>query len=440
VITFPASPPQQTPGPPRVDEFEPAFWRRVARLQEAHRQLWWSTDDQTPRLGVRIDPHRQWANARRTRGFIDGMADTMRSYPEGGSGRRAAAESIKATVREYAAVCLGWSAGEQQLFLSDDSFRVTQEFAQEARRFDADIQAEALFQALRNVWIMNGIQVVLGRPLELTPAVFAYSLLYPYTDNPLDSPELDTTTKRAHSERLARRLRGARLEPVDTNEDKVFRLVALIERQYPRPAHPQVYLGLLAIHRAQYHSLDQHGRPAHHETDILGLSLAKGGASVLADGYLVAGVLGDAEAEFLFGYGVMLQLLDDLQDVGADREAGHMTVFSQTADGWPLDPFTIRLLDFMGRVLDSGAARFDRPRAQSLWMAIRRNCTHLLLQAVASNRGRFTAELVQTLESRSPLPFAALDALRRRAERRHHAIKKTWGKKGLGLSVWETLG
>ena len=286
-------------------------------------------------------------------------------------------ESIKARIRTYATACLGWSSGEQQLFFSDAAFGITQEFAREARRFDADVQTEALFQAMRNVWIMNGLQILLDRPLELTPAVFAYSMLYPYTDNPLDGPEIDGATTRAHNERLTQRLSGMRREPVDANEHTVDRLVAMIEGQYPRRDFPEVYLGLLAINRAQCRSLGQHGRPSPYETDILGISLAKGGSSFLADGYLVAGALSDTEAEFLFGYGALLQFLDDLQDVGPDREAGHMTVFSQTAEGWPLDRITTYLLGFMDCILESGAHRFDGPRCQSLWIAIRRNCTHL---------------------------------------------------------------
>jgi len=378
-------------------------------------------------------------NERHTRTFIDGIADTVRAFPGAPGDRAAAKESIKARIRQYVTTCLGWSPGEQQLFFSDDAFRVTQEFAQEARRFDVDVQVEPLFQALRNVWIMNGLQILLGRPMELTPAVFAYSLLYPYTDNPLDAMEIDDATKRARAERLARRLRGARLEPVDANEHKVSQLVGMIEGQYPRNDFPAVYLGLLAIHRAQCRSLDQHGRQSPYETDILGISLAKGGTSVLADGYLVAGALSDAESEFLFGFGTLLQFLDDLQDVGPDRDAGHMTIFSQTVEGWPLDRITTRLLDFMDRILNSGASRFDGPRCQSLWLAIRRNCTHLLLQAVATNRSLFTSELVKTFESHSPLPFASLGTLRRRTKRRHDKIKRTWAKQGVDLLVWEML-
>ena len=183
----------------------------------------------------------------------------------------------------------------------------------------------------------------------------------------------------------------------------MFRLVEMIEGQYPRPVFPDVYLGLLAIHRGQCRSLDQQGGASRGDIDVLSISLAKGGSSVLADGYLVAGSLTDAEAEFLFGYGTLLQLLDDLQDVTADRAAGHVTIFSRVADGRPLDPVAIRLLNFMDRILEAGAVRFDGARCRSLWRAIRRNCIHLLLQAVANNRRLFTAKLASRIR-RSPSP------------------------------------
>lgn len=48
------------------------------------------------------------------------------------------------------------------------------------------------------------------------------------------------------------------------------------------------------------------------ELETLTVYLAKGGASVLADGYLVAGKLTKDQEYFLFGYGAYLQLLDDI--------------------------------------------------------------------------------------------------------------------------------
>lgn len=84
--------------------------------------------------------------------------------------------------------------------------------------------------------------------------------------------------------------------------------------------------------------------------DVLGISLEKGGASVLADAYLVQGTVDDAVASFAVGWGALLQFVDDLQDVATDRADGVLTVFSQGAGRWPLDPLENRLLGFSRRL------------------------------------------------------------------------------------------
>ena len=94
----------------------------------------------------------------------------------------------------------------------------------------------------------------------------------------------------------------------------------------------------------------------------------------------------------------------------------------------------------MDDVLDSGRAHFDAPKFAGLFLAIRRNCIHLLVQAVAANRTLFTSDFVRNLEPHSPLPFSAMATLTRQVEKRHAAIKKVWTKQGVHRdSVWEML-
>ena len=92
-----------------------------------------------------------------------------------------------------------------------------------------------------------------------------------------------------------------------------------------------VYASLLAIHHAQEQSIRllRRGlaRPA--GVDVVRLSFDKGGTSVLADGYLAAGSLSGEQARFVFNWGVLLQLADDLQDVRQDCQDGMLTVFTE---------------------------------------------------------------------------------------------------------------
>ena len=78
------------------------------------------------------------------------------------------------------------------------------------------------------------------------------------------------------------------------------------------------------------------------EQALLDLSIAKGGASVLTDACLVRGSLTEDEAEFMFAYGVVLQLMDDLQDLSDDLSNGHMTIFTRQARLGTLDELTSR--------------------------------------------------------------------------------------------------
>ena len=59
----------------------------------------------------------------------------------------------------------------------------TDDFISKARNFDENLNFEDIYQAMRNVWIMNIIQVTANKKIACTPSVFAYSMLYPYTDN-----------------------------------------------------------------------------------------------------------------------------------------------------------------------------------------------------------------------------------------------------------------
>jgi hypothetical protein len=154
-------------------------------------------------------------------------------------------------------------------------------------------------------------------------------MLYPWTDNYLDDPRIPKSSKAAFGDWLGRRLAGAGCPAPDARAMQVSRLVGFIERCFSREDYPEVYLSLLAIHRAQMASLRQQqaGGDADEET-LLTITVEKGGTSVLADGFLVRGELSEAEADFMFGYGVMLQLMDDLRDLPNDVANRHATVFT----------------------------------------------------------------------------------------------------------------
>lgn len=417
---------------------EARFERDLEQLAARFAALWWETGTGAPVLdaagaGGDLTPRRQRDNARATERLIDDLAARVAAYPATEPERLAWRETTREDVRRFGEERFGWPQGYRELLFGDDFFTATQEFARQARAFDPAIAVEDIGQALRNVWIMNSIQMLLGLPVRLTPAVFAYSMLYPYTDNYLDDPQVSGAAKEAFCRDLGRRLAGNEVLPRDARQRDVFRLVETIESQFPRGSFPEVFLSLQAIHRGQVKSLAQQGRDlSPYESDLLGISIEKGGSSVLADGYLTAGRLTREEADFLFGYGVFLQLLDDLQDAAANQKAGHLTVFSQISGRWPLDRLASRLFWLIRRVLAS-SPRFAGPACAAVNDLIERNCTALLVSAVADNQGLFSRPYVRALEARWPLDFAALRKLRKRGRKRYEQTLRALRRRPAGL-------
>jgi hypothetical protein len=275
--------------------------------------------------------------------------------------------------------------------------------AEQARRFDPALSATDIFQASRNVWTAAGLQVLLGQPLRLTPAIFAYSMLYPYTDNLLDDPQTPAEAKCAFNRRLRARLQGESPAPANRREHKVWELVDKIESQYDRTQHPEVFRSLLEIQNAQEESVDLRREAGLPPDQVLHGVFAKGGASVLADGYLAAGLLTPEQEEFAFGWGVLLQLADDLQDVAEDRAAGTATLFSETPSQ-PLDVVTNRVFEF-GELVFAGLDTFHSPDVEPLKQLIRQSAAILLITAAGAAHELHTRNYIQELERHSPFRF-----------------------------------
>jgi hypothetical protein len=226
------------------------------------------------------------------------------------------------------------------------------EFIKEAKAFDPQLSNNDIYQAGRNVLTMYVIQDLLSLKIALTPSVLAYSLLYPYTDNYLDNPRISRRQKERFNNHLTQKLSGAGIHADDENEETIFTLIDMIEEQYSRSSYPQVYQSLHLIHRAQCASLHLFNNRSLTPSELLEICFNKGGTSVLTDGYLVAGCLTNRQQEYLYGLGIYLQLLDDLQDIGQDIAMNIYTYFAHYANVQPIDCFANRFLYFGDQVLE----------------------------------------------------------------------------------------
>lgn len=286
-----------------------------------------------------------------------------------------------------------------KFFIDMGYLNVADAFINRARKEDGQLKPTEIFQAIRNVWIMNSLQIMWGITLDLTPSIYAYSMLYPYTDNFLDDPKIDVQNKESFNCKLNRALSGQKQIPKNVHESRVFDLVEEIETQYSRDDFSEVYESILLIQEAQIASLKQDQETKMTIDEILPISFFKGGSSVLADAFLVKGDLSKDEIKFSFEYGIFLQLLDDLQDAIEDKMEGHQTIFSIHDKGAGFDENINRLISYIFKV---NTPIKGESKTTILMKEIITSCTIIMIMdAVGRNHSLVSKKLYKKLESYS---------------------------------------
>lgn len=365
-------------------------FKQVSKFVQLHSKIWWDTKSDFPKLQKETSYWYKRDKEKQTDKFIEQFVNQIKGFPEQAEERRKWKKNIQNLMDEFIKDSDLMSCEDKEILLKNELIQVTEDFITEVKKFNPNINAEDIGQAMRNIWIMNLIQMLLGKKAELTPSIFGYSMLYPYTDNYLDDPKISREEKLRISEVFAKRLAGEEVTAENKYEESLFKLVERIEGQYNREAYPEVFESLLGIHNAQTKSLQQQGKlSGPYEADILGISIEKGGISVLADAYLVNGQLTEKQAEFFFGYGVLLQICDDLQDCKQDFKDQHMTIISQLNSKWDLDSITNKLINFTYHLIDQMDI-FDCENINSLKTLICKNCINLILFAAAKNKKMYS--------------------------------------------------
>mgnify|MGYP003624672774 CR=1 FL=1 len=294
------------------------------------------------------------------------------------------------------------------LIFSNEMLTATKDFFRKAWAFDSELSQNEIFQALRNVWVMLGLQSFFGKEIKITPSLLAYSLLYPYTDNLIDSPTICKSEKLEFCKRFALRLDGKPVEAMSQIESRIFNLVEMIESEFERETHPELFESLLAIHNAQTQSLKLVSTKENlSEDERFQICIDKGATSVIADGFLVMGNLDEKQHHFLYEYGAYLQILDDLQDARDDYEEGIMTYFSKNLSQTKLDHSLCKTY-YLGKSFYQNIEIWY-PNQLSFKGLIERSFGFLLLASVFQNQNDFTKDFVHKIEKHTPFRFSFIN-------------------------------
>lgn len=399
---------------------EISFSEAIENLKDEYVNIWRDTEDSFPCLDMTYSRGEQSEKEKELDKRIKKLTKELKVSPVSEEKKIIWRDKVKWAAREIGGSFFGFKEDETSRRVLDEFSRSAEDFIKEARLFNPDMSLEDINQAIRNLWIANSIQNMLDIRIGLTPSIFAYSMLYPYTDNFLDDPYVTAIQKKEINARFKKRLAGEHILPGNCYEDALFRLIDMIESEYSREAYPKVFDSLLGIHKAQEKSLLQH--VLHREMsveDIIDISFEKGGTSVLADAFLADGRLSWKNVSFMFGFGVFLQLIDDAEDSFEDLKNEHMTIFSQLAGNGKLDEVTNKLFHFIDKVMD-GQDGEGLPNLGKLKDIIRNNSYFLILEAVAKNSSAYSASYVKEMERFSPYSFSFLLKMKKKLRKQYH--------------------
>jgi len=277
-------------------------------------------------------------------------------------------------------------------------------FLYAARQFEPDLSVSDLGQAVRNYLVYAIFLELMGKAQNFTPAIFGYSMLYPITDNYIDSNR-SSEEKRAYNMMIHDKINGVPVSPASHHDIQTCKLLSDIETVYPHDKETDIYSGLMLMLEAQQESLLQQRKedrlPMEKRLDI---SLYKGGISVLIDRYLADSHISDEELRFFLGFGFVLQLADDLQDISSDLLECSQTLFTLEQNPDTLEKLVNQLLQFVYKLFQGYT--FANTEFQKFLF---QGTVHLLLMSTQMSQEHFNMDYLQKLETYFPVHFAFLN-------------------------------
>jgi len=375
--------------------------------------LWYECSDEVAYLPASIPVNEKLENERKLSENLDWVSKQLENSSQRGFNRQRFTKETSKRIKEVGTSIFALEETQVNCIENLGINRAAEAFYHEAKAFNPSISVEDIFQASRNVWTGNYLQVLLGLPVELTPSLFAYSMLYPVTDNYLDDPQRSLADKASFNERFGQWLKGELATPQNRTEEDVLSLIGMVEKQYPRDQFERVYESLMVIYHAQCKSARMPKWPEKIQPrQIAEMSFEKGGTSVLADGFLAAGELSAEEMEIIFNYGAFAQLMDDQEDIAHDLRNREMTLFTETAHWHKADKIMNRVFNFAHCVLQ-GLEQFDNPEAEPLKKISMKGIDLLLIDAVLRTEKFYSKVYRKKLEGHFPFRFEYLKQVRK---------------------------
>jgi hypothetical protein len=244
-------------------------------------------------------------------------------------------------------------------------------------------------------------KVIHGVKTGFSMAGFGYSMLYPFTDNYIDSKAFSPEEKAEYNKIIRDKIEGRSVHPRTKHQKKTCELLQAIESEYPRSTGTSAFLLLFMMLEAQEKSIyQQHSKVFLTEEERLDISLYKGGVSVLIDRFFVGKELNDDELILYLGLGYFLQLADDLQDIKDDSRQSYQTILTLDLSPSQEEKSVNKLLNFVHDIMGSYQAENDTFKNFVL-----ANCYQLIHTSIIGSKEFFSQKYLDRIEKYLPIKY-----------------------------------
>ena len=291
------------------------------------------------------------------------------------------------------------------------------EFLRHVRKFAPELSFDDVGQALRNYIVYVMFKEIKQIKSGFSMAGFGYSMLYPFTDNYIDSINYSDKEKTEYNKIIRDKIEGKEVHPKSMHQRKTCELLQAIESEYPRDNDSTVFTLLLMMLEAQENSIRQQYKMNWQANSLvmkkdlpltagerLDISLYKGGISVLIDRFFVQKEITEDEWIFYLGLGFFLQLADDLQDIKNDSMQGNQTIFTVDLHHGQEKKIVNKMLHFVHHIMDAYQAENDIFKNFIL-----SNCYQLIYSSAIGSKEFFSKDYLDELEKYLPVTYPFLE-------------------------------
>lgn len=287
--------------------------------------------------------------------------------------------------------------------------REVEEFLRHVRCFAPELSFEDTGQALRNYLVYIMFKELNQIKSGFSKACFGYSMLYPITDNYIDSMDFSPIDKESYNQMIRDKIKGNDVSFTSIHQKQTCNLLQLIEEEYPRTNDETIYTLLLMMLEAQEYSIRQQNRNITLSLDDrLDISIYKGGISVFIDRFFINKEFTEQDYMFYLGLGFFLQLADDLQDIQSDYQAGNQTIFTVELNNQQEEKIVNQMLHFIHNVVS--AYQTENVVFKDFVLT---NCFQLVFTSLTQNKVYFSPEYINRLEKYLPFTYEYYENFRK---------------------------